>query len=358
MYTDLICNEKKVFSAQLKPPDAIEPILSKIKQKEDLSTAILLLNGGEQSVLLFILENRLYAPYCHENDRFKPLLFSDYFKQVQRSEGILSLYQVSPVLFKSLLLLAQVQPSLVMTNRALDIEWLLSQIKKNKKEAVLALKNNKEVNLYYFFEGELRDAYLQDTKKIKISDLKDRLWADTSSTDDSFQIEVFDSAEIQPAQDVEDAENKISAIQADSSEDDKDEHIQGDEAQDEITGDPDLSDDEQTPLPDSLLFEETADQEKTAGLCIEVLTGSRTGFLIRQANKPIVLGRGNVDVRLNDPQISRQHAELEWTTFGLVVRDCNSTNGLFVNDIKLGEKKLTLNDEIRLGNIRLKVVLA
>ncbi len=358
MYTDLICNEKKVFSAQLKPPDSIEPILSKIKQKEDLSTAILLLNGEEQSVLLFILENRLYAPYCHTADRFKALLFSDYFKLSQASEGTLTLYQVSPVLFKSLLMLAQVQPSLVMTNRALDTEWLLGQIKKNKKEAVLVLKNDKQVNLFYFIDGDLRDAYFQDAQKIKTSDLKDRLWADTSSDEHSFQIEVFDSTDIEPAQDVENAEQLISEYQGNASEHESDHKIEGDEVQDEITGGHDLSGDEQTPLPSSVLLEDTADQEKTAGLCVEVLTGSRTGFLIRMANKPVILGRGNVDVRLNDPQISRKHAELEWGNFGLVVRDHDSTNGLFVNDIKLREKKLTLNDEIRLGNIRLKVVLA
>lgn len=64
------------------------------------------------------------------------------------------------------------------------------------------------------------------------------------------------------------------------------------------------------------------------------------------------------DIVLADPGISRCHARLELTDDGLVVTDENSTNGVWVNDIKLNayERQRPLEDgsTLVLGNILLR----
>jgi hypothetical protein len=74
-----------------------------------------------------------------------------------------------------------------------------------------------------------------------------------------------------------------------------------------------------------------------------VLSGSR-----------VVLGRSrDCDVRLDDPNVSRRHAELRREEGGWVVADLGSTNGVKVNGRQVSEAPLKPGDEIVLGLERL-----
>lgn len=60
---------------------------------------------------------------------------------------------------------------------------------------------------------------------------------------------------------------------------------------------------------------------------------------------------------LNDEFISGYHAKLYTRNNVFFIEDVGSTNGTFVNGSKIeGRIKLNINDEIRLGNIVLKVI--
>ena len=74
-----------------------------------------------------------------------------------------------------------------------------------------------------------------------------------------------------------------------------------------------------------------------------VLSGSR-----------VVMGRSrDCDVRLDDPNVSRRHAELRREEGGWVVADLGSTNGVKVNGRRVSEAPLKPGDEIVLGLERL-----
>jgi hypothetical protein len=78
-----------------------------------------------------------------------------------------------------------------------------------------------------------------------------------------------------------------------------------------------------------------------------VLSGSR-----------VVLGRSrDCDVVVDDPNVSRHHAELRKTDDGWSVADLGSTNGVKVNGHKVPEAALAPGDEIALGLARLKFEL-
>ncbi len=69
---------------------------------------------------------------------------------------------------------------------------------------------------------------------------------------------------------------------------------------------------------------------------------------------PLVLGRlPECDVVLNDPNVSRRHAEFRRTADGVVVTDLGSTNGTRVNGVPVREQPLESGDEVTVGSTTL-----
>ena len=72
----------------------------------------------------------------------------------------------------------------------------------------------------------------------------------------------------------------------------------------------------------------------------------------------IVLGRGRAaQLRLNDPQVSREHCHICASDDGIMVSDAGSMGGTFVNGSLVREHRLRLGDMIRVGQTLLRVQL-
>ena len=61
------------------------------------------------------------------------------------------------------------------------------------------------------------------------------------------------------------------------------------------------------------------------------------------------------DVVLTDRAISRRHAEIRMTSEGLLLRDLGSTNGTFINDVRITEAYVPEHAECRLGYSRVLI---
>ena len=71
----------------------------------------------------------------------------------------------------------------------------------------------------------------------------------------------------------------------------------------------------------------------------------------------LVLGRATgTDFPVQDPTISRRHAELEGTPNGVRVKDLGSSNGTFAGGTKLEEKVVTAGDTVTFGKVAFNVV--
>ena len=70
-----------------------------------------------------------------------------------------------------------------------------------------------------------------------------------------------------------------------------------------------------------------------------------------EVNAPLVLGRdAKADVVLNDPSVSRRHAQVRpLPNGGCVVADLNSSAGSFVNGHRFDEHELTVGDRLQVG---------
>ena len=77
--------------------------------------------------------------------------------------------------------------------------------------------------------------------------------------------------------------------------------------------------------------------------------GEEQAFFLTHA--VTVIGRGvDADLRLNDPGVSRRHAEVRVEGEAVVLVDTGSTNGVRVNDVPTSRRQLSAGDRVELGS--------
>ena len=77
-----------------------------------------------------------------------------------------------------------------------------------------------------------------------------------------------------------------------------------------------------------------------------------------EADHLLKIGRvAPADVVLEDPSISRRHAEIEFTELGWIARDLGSTNGTFLNGVRIGNADRLLHEQdlLQCGNVVLLI---
>jgi hypothetical protein len=90
---------------------------------------------------------------------------------------------------------------------------------------------------------------------------------------------------------------------------------------------------------------------------LAVLQGQDSGRIFPLDKPRVVLGRGDSDIVLNDAEVSRQHACIEIHGARVVLKDLGSTNGTFVDDVKVSQAELENRAEFRVGGTRLMLIL-
>lgn len=91
---------------------------------------------------------------------------------------------------------------------------------------------------------------------------------------------------------------------------------------------------------------------------LAVLGGRDSGRIFAVERPSLVIGRGDADINLEDPEVSRHHARIEVRGAQLFVRDLGSTNGTFVDDQKVTEALIDERGEFRVGQTRMMLILA
>jgi pSer/pThr/pTyr-binding forkhead associated (FHA) protein len=97
---------------------------------------------------------------------------------------------------------------------------------------------------------------------------------------------------------------------------------------------------------------EAEPKEKRKGFGTLTLdTSGQSGKSYSISEKGLIVGRdpGQCDIVISDPNVSRVHAWITVKKGEVVVIDRGSTNGTYVNNIKVENVKLKLGDVIQLG---------
>lgn len=84
--------------------------------------------------------------------------------------------------------------------------------------------------------------------------------------------------------------------------------------------------------------------------CLVVINGADLGKKYVLAQTSTVIGRSSkVDIQVDEDSISRSHAVVDNFGDTVIARDLESTNGTYVNDTPIREKRLIDGDQIKIG---------
>ena len=81
-----------------------------------------------------------------------------------------------------------------------------------------------------------------------------------------------------------------------------------------------------------------------------MIQGAATGQIFPITKVRTTLGRSGADINLEDPEASRQHAEVDILGDHAVLRDLGSTNGTFVDMERIEQQVLNNQNEFRIGS--------
>ncbi len=84
--------------------------------------------------------------------------------------------------------------------------------------------------------------------------------------------------------------------------------------------------------------------------CLVVINGADLGKKYLLAQSSTVIGRSSkVDIQIDEESISRSHAVIDNYGDVVIARDLESTNGTYVNDSPVRERRLHDGDQIKIG---------
>ncbi len=91
---------------------------------------------------------------------------------------------------------------------------------------------------------------------------------------------------------------------------------------------------------------------------LAVILGANAGQIFPVTQPRIVLGRGvNCDLQLQDSEVSRRHAMLEIKGESATLTDLESTNGTFVDGVRVHQKGIEPHQEFSLGTTTLMFIV-
>lgn len=112
------------------------------------------------------------------------------------------------------------------------------------------------------------------------------------------------------------------------------------------------------------VYEEDSDLPQLAPLpttrrySLAVIMGANAGQIYTVTKPRTVLGRGvESDVQLHDSEVSRRHAMLEIRGDDGVVVDLGSTNGTYVDGVRVQRATIVSNQEFSLGTTTLMLIV-
>jgi len=86
---------------------------------------------------------------------------------------------------------------------------------------------------------------------------------------------------------------------------------------------------------------------------LEVLDGNEPGKVYTIEKSHVVIGRRDCDIALDDPEISRKHVMLHIEGEGAILEDLDSTNGTYIDGLRVKQEELKDGSIFRLGTHQL-----
>jgi pSer/pThr/pTyr-binding forkhead associated (FHA) protein len=308
---------KIVFSNRPYSPGVIDSLFELVKGQTGPTGWVLTSEDSDDVLLLYILQNSPYAAARYTGNQFKPLNIRDYFQALAgQDKPHLSLLACNPILFKCLLVLAQRLPTTTGTTELVNIEPLLRQIKASGKEVTVNLRRGEQINLFYFMNGDLKEAFFTDP---------DALSKESSPEDQLLELAYSRKAP--------------------------------------------------TPVIVEAYYDVQTKPSADSDLCWQEWPGGVVEYFLRPRPELVFLAGGesvdkkiinksrfligrnqDCDLMIHDTIASREHAIIRETQGKFVLEDLKSRNGTLVNGKKISSIALADGDEVQIGDCRIMFV--
>jgi DNA-binding NtrC family response regulator len=120
-----------------------------------------------------------------------------------------------------------------------------------------------------------------------------------------------------------------------------------------------VSFDRRTLIQTGLAMASTRGRAASRSYTLQVLGGAAAGTTIALGARPVAVGaHRSCELVLDDPQVSRRHAELAVVPDGIRVRDLGSTNGTWWQGTKVGEAVVPAGATVRFGETPVRIAAA
>jgi len=91
---------------------------------------------------------------------------------------------------------------------------------------------------------------------------------------------------------------------------------------------------------------------------LAVILGANSGHIYTVSSPRVYLGRGSeVDIQLPDSEVSRRHAMLEIRDESATLTDLGSTNGTYVDGVRIDRRGIESHNEFTLGTTTLMFIV-
>ncbi len=275
--------------------------------------------SGQQNYLLFFQRKPYASGVLEKSGEIRSSALRDFFVHLARHPRTrLSFLSTDPVLVKSILVLQEGSPATQGSSEFLRIENQVVGLMEGRKDALVALVVDGRYSFAFVKSGKVVRAYFHD-QLVEAS--RGMEWLDLLKEIETHQargqqitIRVYEDMKTIPAEDYLENETRF-------------------------TGG--VFKYYTRPLPELIL----RDRVKT----LKHLSPTRFPFIIGRSSES--------DLVLAEAGVSRKHAAIEERDGRFVVRDLDSTNGLYVNHHFTREFALQDGDKVAIGNFILQVVL-
>lgn len=276
--------------------------------------------GSDQERYLLFFQRKPYAAGTFSpTGEISPTSIRDFFVHLaQHPKARLFFMLTDPVLVKSILVLQECDPETQGSAEFLRIENQVVGLMEGRKDALVALIQDGRYSLAFAKGGKVVRAYFYDQFVDASGGIE---WLDLFRKIENYQvkgqqirIQIYENMNTAPAEDYIEGQA----------------HFHGG-----------IFKFYTRPLPELILRDKI-----------------RTLKRVNIHKFPFIIGRSmDADLVLGDSGVSRKHAAFEEKGDKFIIRDLDSTNGIFVNDHFTREFSLQDGDKITIGSHILQVVL-
>jgi len=88
-----------------------------------------------------------------------------------------------------------------------------------------------------------------------------------------------------------------------------------------------------------------------------IVTGKEAGKVLDIEKTVVTIGRSGCDLLVDDPELSRRHARVEFKGNEITLKDLDSTNGTYMDDERIGEVLIDNRSKFRVGSHEIALVI-